>query len=734
MKRFASLMLSAMLALSMFGKDLPLKVAGIQVTTENCTDLMSELRKIPLTKLSGSIAYYPGDRLELEDFVIDGTGKNVAGLEISESMDVQLKGKNAISEFKNGIHVGENVQAVFYGTGSLDLTCKSRFDAPLLMEDLTEVFFNYTQLNVKAKASAIVAAKGEAAQVTRLNFTNSVVNIEYAHEDSKHGYGIENINSLNILHSDVLIKPAEDKDLYDALKVSAIDLKLAKLDIPNADQYTFSATDKTYKNGALPLRTVKWTKYYDPDGPYHVAIGGRLNEGNDFTWKDGVQSGKVRYLHLPDLDCDTLYLDTANISPLRGFAAITLYKSNVVVRVKGKSEFFSYGPGIYCEDMSLHLIGDGYLEARSASEAIYANSLWVQDGTKLKAVGNHGFYNPEETSSKGIIMVDGSADVEMLGSGDNPAIFLNNKYQTDGLELRLMNTIAYPYDESEVFTSNHVRFAKPEWLVAGLTLFGKEVNSFNATHLHEAIHAKKADEKGVDCSIIYDREDNILTCINAEITNADPDAKPFLHVINDLTLAFTWGNRIIINGENPTNFIETEADSLVVRGIYETPVLEVTWGDKAIGNFAQMGNNTKLTFLTLTAKATAKKGIVGHSAISSAALHFQEADIALTAKDNVFENISAMTFKDARIAAPSGATFSEKLMTVVDASLQPVKNGTVWIESYIEPSGEGEGGEEDQALDQVQGDKVQCTKVIKNGQLYLMYKGTMYNVQGAEVK
>ena len=39
-----------------------------------------------------------------------------------------------------------------------------------------------------------------------------------------------------------------------------------------------------------------------------------------------------------------------------------------------------------------------------------------------------------------------------------------------------------------------------------------------------------------------------------------------------------------------------------------------------------------------------------------------------------------------------------------------------------------------EAIDQVQSDKGQGTKVLRNGQLYLMYNGTMYNVQGAEVK
>ena len=40
----------------------------------------------------------------------------------------------------------------------------------------------------------------------------------------------------------------------------------------------------------------------------------------------------------------------------------------------------------------------------------------------------------------------------------------------------------------------------------------------------------------------------------------------------------------------------------------------------------------------------------------------------------------------------------------------------------------------EQGTEEVQGDKVQCTKVIKDGKLYLMYKGTMYDIQGKRVK
>ena len=37
-------------------------------------------------------------------------------------------------------------------------------------------------------------------------------------------------------------------------------------------------------------------------------------------------------------------------------------------------------------------------------------------------------------------------------------------------------------------------------------------------------------------------------------------------------------------------------------------------------------------------------------------------------------------------------------------------------------------------IDNVQGDNVQCTKVLRDGVLYIMYNGTMYNVQGQRVK
>ena len=51
---------------------------------------------------------------------------------------------------------------------------------------------------------------------------------------------------------------------------------------------------------------------------------------------------------------------------------------------------------------------------------------------------------------------------------------------------------------------------------------------------------------------------------------------------------------------------------------------------------------------------------------------------------------------------------------------------------FVLESGNHGGGTT--AVEDVQGDKVQCTKVLRDGQLYLMYKGRMYDIQGQEVQ
>ena len=53
-------------------------------------------------------------------------------------------------------------------------------------------------------------------------------------------------------------------------------------------------------------------------------------------------------------------------------------------------------------------------------------------------------------------------------------------------------------------------------------------------------------------------------------------------------------------------------------------------------------------------------------------------------------------------------------------------NVTYWAHFKKNPSDEG--------LEDVQGDKVQCTKVLEDGQLYIIRDGKVYNMTGNRVK
>ena len=67
---------------------------------------------------------------------------------------------------------------------------------------------------------------------------------------------------------------------------------------------------------------------------------------------------------------------------------------------------------------------------------------------------------------------------------------------------------------------------------------------------------------------------------------------------------------------------------------------------------------------------------------------------------------------------------------VPNAVVQDYKNDSNWGKSKIYPITEFQGIESPS----LQGRSGEASKVIRDGQLYLMYEGRMYNVQGVEVK
>ena len=75
-----------------------------------------------------------------------------------------------------------------------------------------------------------------------------------------------------------------------------------------------------------------------------------------------------------------------------------------------------------------------------------------------------------------------------------------------------------------------------------------------------------------------------------------------------------------------------------------------------------------------------------------------------------------------------GVDISKCTLYVPQGCMSAYEAAPVWKDFIIKEMAKPE------AIEQVQSDKGQCTKVLRNGQLYLMYNGTIYNVQGAEMR
>ena len=84
-----------------------------------------------------------------------------------------------------------------------------------------------------------------------------------------------------------------------------------------------------------------------------------------------------------------------------------------------------------------------------------------------------------------------------------------------------------------------------------------------------------------------------------------------------------------------------------------------------------------------------------------------------------------------------GETYKDITLTEADLTTMTGKNIYIYkgensTINKVSLLTEDQGGTT--GLGEVQGDKVQSTKVIENGVLYIKYKGTMYNVQGQMIK
>ena len=104
---------------------------------------------------------------------------------------------------------------------------------------------------------------------------------------------------------------------------------------------------------------------------------------------------------------------------------------------------------------------------------------------------------------------------------------------------------------------------------------------------------------------------------------------------------------------------------------------------------------------------------------------------AATAKEDA-KQVDALPVEDAGlylVENPDGQCFITTGEALNRADLIP---GATFRRANAR-GGFGKKAGEEEGIDQVQMDKVQSTKIIRDGQLYILYKGTMYNVQGGRI-
>ena len=104
---------------------------------------------------------------------------------------------------------------------------------------------------------------------------------------------------------------------------------------------------------------------------------------------------------------------------------------------------------------------------------------------------------------------------------------------------------------------------------------------------------------------------------------------------------------------------------------------------------------------------------------------------AATAKEDA-KQVDALPVEDAGlylVENPDGQCFITTGEALNRADLIP---GATFRRANAR-GGFGKKAGEEEGIDQVQMDNVQSTKIIRDGQLYILYKGTMYNVQGGRI-
>jgi hypothetical protein len=301
--------------------------------------------------------------------------------------------------------------------------------------------------------------------------------------------------------------------------------------------------------------------------------------------------------------------------------------------------------------------------------------------------------------------------------------FSNPDLEYDKTEQRLVDTTDPLHDPA------HCNIYYPSYF----QFYDNPVNFKNADNLVPAADGKAS----------YDKATNTLTLNNFKYEGYDPSNAIYLNDI-DLKIVLQGENTITgsieaiavyndhkITIEGPGKLNVTSTNSYGINMSTESSLTICKGADVTVNGWGGIHGDAMVMCTGGGWDPETMTELPSEISGNAATLIIDNASVKVNASDSYMGGITGIehfTLTNAKITAPEGAYFEFGCNSGggVDAIAGIVAGGAYAQDITI--------SKQATAVENVQTDNAQCTKVLRDGQLYLMYNGQLYNVQGTLMK
>ena len=470
MRMFFMLMLMVMSsAFAMAQEAYGIKVAGVEVTSENCADLSV------IEGVSGKVSFDAAtNTLTLDNATIVNAKEEAILNDRCEDLVIKVLGKNNITAADSaGIRIVQSTTILGVGASSM--------------------------LNVKSDYSALAMC-------------NVPLTIQYCQVIAVGNYGISGSgqydDELTIRNSYVVAKGAEgelnaDEDYGSIVKIADLNLDGSYITMPDGAKFDYNlggvAVDGWLTSGKVVI---------EPNG-YGIKVAGE--EVTDLNCKDlsvidGVE-GKMSY----NFNTNTLTMEDVTINAAGNDNGIVIYGTeSLKIKVVGNNSITSDGTCITLTKPST-ISGPGTFRLKSHSNCgIYMRSHLTVDSVKLYTEGKWGIAGYDGHNGEILIIHDSYVEA----TGPNGSFCDLGDIVLDGSVITQPAGAAYDTElyalalDGEVVTDKVVIEPDNNY---GIKIAGKNVTPQNCKDLSVI--------KGVRGNVSYNPETNTLTMEDAAIVS-----------------------------------------------------------------------------------------------------------------------------------------------------------------------------------------------------------------------